>query len=104
LRVEPTRVAEGAAGDLGLDGVEVGEAIEGLEGLVLKRLLGERTELEERRVRRVFLGEDEVAQVDSLAVLCVQPAVGNGTNDILALQRLEERDGEGEHVRLCHLI
>lgn len=51
-----------AADDLRLDGIEVGELVEGLDGRAVQCADGERLQVEQVRVGRVLLGQDQVGK------------------------------------------
>ena len=56
----------------------MGELVEPLVARVVECRDGERAEVEEVRVRRVSLREDEVLEGDGAVRLAPHPAVGNG--------------------------
>ena len=61
--------------NLSLDGVKIRERIHRFVAGVLQSRHGQWVEIEEFRVRRVDLGEDEVFEGNGDSGLCPQPAI-----------------------------
>eukprot|EP00964_Phaeocystis_antarctica_P030407 scaffold17176_cov70-Phaeocystis_antarctica.AAC.1 len=80
--------------DLRLDRVEVREGRRARP----QRRDGQRTQVEQLRVRRVLLGQNEVAEGDGKRGLGAEPAVGDDADEVLRRQRVADRDGEGDRV------
>mmetsp|Transcript_81372 Transcript_81372/g.244012 ORF Transcript_81372/g.244012 Transcript_81372/m.244012 type:complete len:945 (-) Transcript_81372:82-2916(-) len=96
------RVVDGVE-DLGLHRVEVREAEDGLPLGPLQRREGQRPQVEQLGVRGRGVGEDELGQRQGHGGLAAEPPIGDRPHKVLRRQRLEERDGEGDGLRLVPL-
>ena len=81
-----------------LDRVELGERrlVEG--GILTERGDRERLQVEQLRVRRILLWQDEVAEGDRQRRLRHQPAVGHDANEVLRWEGVGDWHGEGDGV------
>mmetsp|Transcript_18092 Transcript_18092/g.68343 ORF Transcript_18092/g.68343 Transcript_18092/m.68343 type:complete len:442 (-) Transcript_18092:1829-3154(-) len=89
--------------DLRLDGVEVREAEDGLEGLALQGGLGQRHQVQQVGVGRRLVGEHQRAQGQLHSLLHALPAVVGGAHPQLRRHWVRHRDGEGEPLLLASL-
>mmetsp|Transcript_16685 Transcript_16685/g.49879 ORF Transcript_16685/g.49879 Transcript_16685/m.49879 type:complete len:382 (-) Transcript_16685:3635-4780(-) len=87
--------------NLGLDGVEGGEALvgeQGLEGGVPQRVQGKRLQVKKLGRGRVPLRQDEVPEADRKHRLTLQPPVRDHPDKVLGGEGLCDGHGEGHHV------
>mmetsp|Transcript_20226 Transcript_20226/g.41320 ORF Transcript_20226/g.41320 Transcript_20226/m.41320 type:complete len:682 (-) Transcript_20226:1713-3758(-) len=91
------RVEEGRE-DLRLNRVEVRKVRLVEAGVLAQRRDGQRAQVEQLGVRRVLLGQDEVAEGDGQRGLRAQPGVGDDAYEVLRRQRVGDGDGEGDGV------
>eukprot|EP00053_Salpingoeca_punica_P020083 m.207382 g.207382 ORF g.207382 m.207382 type:complete len:978 (-) comp17788_c0_seq1:3740-6673(-) len=88
--------------DLRLDRVELLEAaaVDALKGRVLQRLERQRAQIEQLRVRRELLRQQQVAEADRQLHLGADPAVRDDADKVLRRQRLGDLNEEVELVLL----
>ena len=85
--------------ELRLDRVEVLEWVQLLQLRVVQRRHRQRLQVEQVRVRRVPVGQDQVLERDRVRQFGGQPPVADDAHVVLRRQRLEDWNREHHHLR-----
>eukprot|EP00965_Chrysotila_dentata_P204417 6182325-Pleurochrysis_carterae.AAC.3 len=95
---------DGRVEDLRLHRVEVRKGEDALKGGLAERRERQRAQRQQRRVGGRRVGQRKVAERDGHNSLAAEPPIRDEAHEVLRGQRLEQRDGEGDVLRLVALL
>ena len=87
------RVVKGME-DLSLDGIKMRKLVDPLESRVVQGCDWQRREIQEIRVRRMSLRQNQVLEGDGAVGLAADPTIRQGADVVLGWQRIKNRNGE----------